>query len=233
MTLIIAHRGASALARENTIEAFQKAIDIGADMVEFDVRRTKDKVLIVYHDEYLRSDNVKLINELTHQEIMDITKKEGYKVPLLEEVLKLCSGRIGVDVELKEAGYEEEVLNLILKYFDTKKFLITSFNNISLSAVKATNPNISVGLILGSSKLKENFRHLLSLLIYYFKKSEIDFVVPNWGLLRFGLLGLGKKRGKTIFVWGVNDEQMIRDSLSKKVDAIITDRPDIALSLLE
>ena len=233
MTLIIAHRGASALARENTIEAFQKAIDIGADMVEFDVRRTKDKVLIVYHDEYITSDMHKLINELTYQEIIDITKKEGYNVPLLMDVLKRCSGRIGVDVELKEVGYEKEVLNIILEYFDTKKFVITSFNKISLSAVKAINPDIRVGLIFGSSKLRENIRHLIYLLINYFKKSEIDFLVPNWGLLKFGLLKIGKKRGKTLFIWGVNDESVIRDLLHKQVDAIITDRPDIALSFLK
>jgi len=54
LPMIIAHRGASALAVENTIESFRKAIDLGADMIEFDVRRTKDKVFVVYHDKFLK-----------------------------------------------------------------------------------------------------------------------------------------------------------------------------------
>ena len=72
--MIVAHRGASSLARENTIESFKKAIEIGVDMIEFDVRRTKDQALIVHHDELMAGKPVK---ELTYDEISKDKHRAG------------------------------------------------------------------------------------------------------------------------------------------------------------
>ena len=100
-TKVIAHRGASALAEhENTLEAFQIAIALRADMVEFDVRRTSDNVLIAYHDPAIDG---KRICDLTYNRINDIARQEGYRVPTLVEVLDMCKGKIHLDIELKES----------------------------------------------------------------------------------------------------------------------------------
>ena len=108
-TMVIAHRGASALApHENTLEAFQIAIDLKADMVEFDVRKTSDNILIVFHDETIDG---RKIGDMTYNRINDIASKEGYRVPTLDEVLELCSGKICLDIELKESGYERRVID--------------------------------------------------------------------------------------------------------------------------
>ena len=97
--LIIAHRGASSYAKENTIESFKKAMLLGADMIEFDVRRTKDNILIAFHDEMIRGHSVK---ELTYEAISQLARNQGFDIPTVEEVLKWSRGKIRLDVELKE-----------------------------------------------------------------------------------------------------------------------------------
>ena len=105
---IIAHRGASYLAaRENTMEAFQIAMDVHADAIELDVRQTFDKILVVYHDEAIN--NIPL-RTLTYQQLADASEALGYHIPTLEEVLKFCRNKIHLLIELKEAGYEVKAI---------------------------------------------------------------------------------------------------------------------------
>ena len=144
--LIIAHRGAPGDARENTIESFEKAMVLGADMIEFDVRRTKDHVLIVHHDEWIQDGSVK---DQTYGAIRRIARTQGFDIPMVEEVLKWSKGNIKLDVELKEEGYEEEMAELLTGTVEEDQFVITSFNDASLRAVKERFPDIKTGLILG------------------------------------------------------------------------------------
>lgn len=98
--LVIAHRGAWGKTGQNTLAAFEAAIDLGADVIEFDVRRTRDGRLVVHHD--ARAAGV-ATSRLDYEELS--ARVGGSRPPLLEEVLELAQGRIAVDVELKEAGY--------------------------------------------------------------------------------------------------------------------------------
>ena len=108
--LIIAHRGAPSDAKENTIESFEKALVSGADMIEFDVRRTKDNVLIAFHDESIQGHSTK---DLTFEAMSQMAKHQGFEIPTVEEVLKRATGKIRLDAELKEEGSEEETLALV------------------------------------------------------------------------------------------------------------------------
>ena len=121
MTLVVAHRGASAIAPENSLEAFEKAIELGADMVEFDVRRSADGVLVISHDPLPPPD-----------------------VPTLAQVIELCAGRIAVDVELKEPGLEEEVLRVVAD----AEVVVTSFLEEVVATTKRLRPNVRAGLLL-------------------------------------------------------------------------------------
>jgi len=230
-TIIIAHRGASAYAKENTLESFRKAIDIRADMIEFDVRRTKDHVLIALHDELLEG---MPIRELTFEEILKIAKNKGYRPATFEEVLQYTSAKVMLDVELKEEGYEQEVIELLTGYFKKDQFVMTSFYDSCIKKIKENNPNIQVGLILGISKPKNPIHTRFS---EFFplgrcKKAKADFLVPHWRLLRLGFLERVKRENKPVFVWTVNDQEMIWKWLQEeRIDGIITDRPDLALSL--
>jgi glycerophosphoryl diester phosphodiesterase len=227
--LIVAHRGAPGYAKENTIKSFGKAMALGADMIEFDVRRTKDNIFIVYHDGFIQGRSIK---ELTYEEISQITRNQGFDIPVVEEVLKFTRGKVKLDVELKEEGYEKEIAELLSKYFKEDQFVITSFNDSSLKRIKDDYPDIKVGLLLGKFK-----NRLLTRISEFFpmkrcKKAKADCLVAHWKLLRFGFLERAQRSGKPVFVWTVNDEEMIWKLLNdRRVYAIITDKPDLAVSL--
>src|ERR1700753_352195 len=102
--MVAAHRGVAAGAAENTIAAFTNAIDVGADMVEFDVRRTSDRELIAFHDAAVGAVPA---TGLPRRETEAAT---GVRPPLLAEVLQACAGRIRLDVELKEDGDVPDVM---------------------------------------------------------------------------------------------------------------------------
>ncbi len=231
--LIIAHRGASGDAKENTIESFEKALDLGADMIEFDVRRTKDDILIAFHDEMIQGGSVK---ELPYETIRQTTRNQGFDIPSLEEVLKWARGKIKLDVELKEEGYERETLELLLRYLEKDQFLVTSFNDASIRVIKERYPDIEAGLILGKGIPSY---HILTRIreLYPMKRCEragADFLVAHLKLLRLGFLGRARRSHLPVFVWTVNDEETIWKLLHEpRVYAIITDKPDLAVSLRE
>lgn len=230
-TIIIAHRGASAFARENTIASFQKAIELGADMIEFDVRKTEDHALIAHHDAFMEG---KPIKDLAYEEIREMARDQGFSLATLEEVLQCTQGKIKLDVELKEEGYEKEVVDLFSRYFEKDQFVVTSFHDSCIKRVKENDPEIKTGLILGIWKPSNLIFTRLSEFfpIRRCKKAKADFLVPNWELLKFGFLERMTRGNIPVFVWTVDDEEMIRKLLhDERVDGIITDRPDLAISL--
>lgn len=230
-TLIVAHRGASNLARENTIASFEKAIDIGVDMIEFDVRRSRDQTLIVHHDELVGG---KPIKTLTYDEISEGAKTQGFSIPTVEEVLQHTSGRVDLDVEIKEEGYEEEVVEILHRHLKTDRFLITSFHDLCVKRIKDNHPDVRTGLILGISKPPHPIRTRIS---EFFparrcRETEPDILVPHWKLVRTGFLHRAKKEKRPVFVWTVNDQRRIWKMLhDERIEGIITDKPDVALSL--
>ncbi len=200
-------------------------------MIEFDVRRTKDHVLIAYHDEWIQGNSIK---DLTYGAISQIARNRGFDIPTVEEVLKRSKGKIKLDVELKEENYEKEVVELLTKYFGADQFVITSFNGASLRVVKERFPDIKTGLILGRGIPSY---HILTRLQEFFpmkrcNKAKADFLVVHWKLLRLGFLERIKRNGKRVWVWTVNDQEMILKLLrDKRVHGIVTDKPDLALPL--
>jgi len=230
-TLIIAHRGASSYEKENTVRSFEKAIEIGVDMIEFDVRRTKDHVLIVYHDELIEG---KPIKDLTYQEMLNISRDQGFSIATLEEILQHTSGRTKLDIDLKEEGYERDVVELLSRYFKKDQFVMTSFYDACIRRIKDHDPDIKAGLILGISKPEHPIRTRLS---EFFpgrrcKEAKADFLVPHWRLLWFGFLDRAKRENRPVFLWTVNDQRKIWKMLhDERIDGIITDKPDLALLL--
>lgn len=221
--LIIAHRGAKSLApAENTVDAFQIAIDLNIKMVEFDVRKTKDNNLVIFHNPSI---NGLLLSEITYDELCIETNKEGFIAPLLTDVLFLCKDKIKLDIELKEAGYEELVINVILKYFNTNDFIITSFIDSVLIKVKQLNPNIKTGLLLGveHAGILKRLSELFPLM--RLRKSKADFVVANYLLVTIVLHILCKIFHYDIYVWTVNKDNIYNKLIKRKVKAIITDYP--------
>ena len=225
VTEIIAHRGASAGAVDNSLEAFERAITLGADRIEFDVRRTADDALIAFHDGTV--DGTPL-SALTRAEI---EQRSGHLPPLLDEVVELAQGRIGLDVELKEGGYVGRVIQAV-RIADEP--VITSFIDEVLVEVKALDPTIRTGLLLGRDRPQPYLRTRLSELFpaRRLRAAKADLVAPYIALVRAGVLGrLGVARMPAL-VWTVNDPQIIGGLLNDdRVAGIITDVPERALAL--
>lgn len=222
--MVIAHRGASALAQhENTLEAFQTAIDLKADMAEFDVRRTSDDVLIVFHD---RTFGGNRISDMTYNRINELAARENYRVPQLCEVLDFCRGRIRLDIELKESGYEKRVVAMVKEMYGYGEFSIKSFKDRVSYNVKSIDSRIRTGLLVGRKNASFGER-----LNEYFPMRRLracgaDFISPHYLLCTGGFIHRMKRSGVPVYVWTVNDERVMRRLISKGVDAIITDRPD-------
>lgn len=207
--LIVAHRGDSTRAHENTLDAFRYAIECGADMIEFDVRRTADGQLVVHHDAEIAG---RAIAEMEFREIAGVS---AYPVALLSEVLDLAAGRIRMDVELKENGYEQEVVRQILdRRIDADGFAITSFSPAALDAVRG---DARTGLLV------ENVSWEAALDLY--ERARVDFLAPDYRLVRDG-------SGVPLLPWTVNDAADIRRLLAMPdVFGVITDRPRDAVWL--
>lgn len=228
-TAIIAHRGASKLAgTDNTIDSFSLAISLGADFVEMDVRQTKDKKLVVFHDDIIDDTPIKF---LTYDELNAKAKEKGYSVPLFEDVLKLCQSKIKLDIELKETGYEFKVLSLVKKYFSYDAFMIKSFLDTAVKKVELLDKKVNTGLLLGYKKADVKRRVNEFLPKRRLKLLDVDFVSPHHKLVTWDYMLRMRILKKKVYVWTVNDEKIIKKLLAKQVDGIITDVPDKALAI--
>lgn len=224
---IIAHRGASYLANhENTIEAFQLAIDTHAEYVEFDVRQTLDKQLIIFHNEQI---NGMAVASLTYQEINQFAQKQGYQIPLFSDALALCKDRIKLDIEIKEPGFEKRLLAMLKEQVSYDSFMIKSFLDIVVRRVKKMDSQVTTGLLLGVEQgtVQTRFNE-------YFPKRRIehcmaDFISPNYRLATPEFLFRMRKAHLPVYVWTVNSPKTIQRFLEQPVAGIITDRPDVAV----
>ena len=225
---VIAHRGASAVEQDNSLEAFARAIELGADMVEFDIRRTKDGALVAFHDGAIQG---RALAEYTHDEIAAVT---GVRPPLLEEILELTDGRVGLDVEFKEDGYVERVTATIRRHFEPEELVITSFADRVIAQVKESEPGIRTGLLVGLERPERLLRTRLSELfpVGRVRACGADYVAPHFKLADLGVLRRANSAGIPCLIWTVNDASQIEKYLrDPRVAAVITDRPEIAVPI--
>jgi glycerophosphoryl diester phosphodiesterase len=218
---VIAHRGASADAVDNSIDAFARAIDAGADMIEFDVRRTADNVLVAFHDPTAGGVAVGRMSRA------ELARRVGYEPPLLEEVLELAAGRIGLDVELKEDGYVERVVKeVVARHGEGEDVVVTSFLDDVVRQVKSNGSGLRAGLLLGRA-------HIATYLpISRARRCGADFVALHHRLVAAGLLRLAHAHGYASLVWTVNDDRALRTLLEdERVLGVVTDVPARAVAL--
>jgi len=231
--LVIAHRGASALEHKNTLPAFEQAIEMGVDAIEFDVRRTRDRILVIHHDRSIKPAGTP-ISRLTYTEALDESLSLGYHLPTLKETLELCATKISLDIELKEVGYEHAVGSLVREFYDLEHIAFTSFNPASLLRLRKIAPGAITGLLTGFVPHAISGGTILDVsLLARLRRCRADFLAPNWRLLRFGIYRHIRKSGIPIVAWTVNRSPSARRLIRLGVAAIITDYPDRISPLLE
>lgn len=223
--LKIGHRGAKGYEPENTLVSFEKAIEMGADGIELDVHLSLDGHLIVIHDETIdRTTNGKgVVNQLALQELKSFKINEKHAIPTLEEVLDLVNQRCFVNIELKDQGTAEKVVQLIEHYISEKNwnhthFLVSSFDWNALQQVRFLNENIRIGVLTETD---------LDLAIFFAQFMKAEALHPDFQLLTNEYTAKIQEKGIQVFPWTVNEIEAIERMKSFKVDGIITDFLDL------
>jgi glycerophosphoryl diester phosphodiesterase len=215
-------------AVDNSLEAFERAISVGADMIEFDVRRTRDDCLVAFHDAGVGG---VAVGRLTREEIGAYT---GHAPPLLEEVLELAEDRVALDVELKEDGYVSRVLESLDGRFAPDRMIITSFLDSVVGQVKRQLPNMQAGLLIGVPR-PGRYLHTRYTELFPVRRARacgVDYLAPHVDLVRLGVLARAQAAGLPALVWTVNEDRaMSRLFADERVAGVITDVPQRALEV--
>jgi len=226
--VVVAHRGFSGIYPENTILSFKKAIELGVDFIELDVRQTKDDEIIVLHDEKIdrTTDGSGFIKEMTYKEIQqyDAGRWKGYsgeKIPHLKEVLESMDSNTKILIEIKHCD-TEKLVRIIDEYKFRDRVFVGSFNLEYVKQIRNISPEIATSLI--SSSIPEN---LIDLIISGIKKIDISFKC----LTRITVKNL-LFRGFIINGWTPDTEEDIIKTIQTGVQFITTNRPDILKNIL-
>ncbi len=222
--LKIAHRGAKGYEPENTLQAFQKALDLNADGIELDVHLSADGHIIVIHDETIdRTTNGKgLVNTLSLAELKSFLIDGKYQIPTLIEVFDLVDKKCLINIELKGAGTSNKVVSLIEKYISEKNwnyehFIVSSFDWNYLEEVRNLNPNIAIGVLT-----EENLDTALA----FAEIIKAKAIHPDYQLLNDKNTQQIQEKGFLVLPWTVNTIEDIQKIKSYNVDGIISDFPD-------
>jgi glycerophosphoryl diester phosphodiesterase len=220
--LVVAHAGGASAAPPNTLEAFETAIRLGADMIEFDVRRTRDDELVLYHDEAIGD---RPLSTLTYADVLRLVSPRGHPIPRFGELLDAAYGRVRLDIELKEAGYEARLLRLVFdRGFGVADFVVTSFEADALAQVKRVRPEVRTGFLV----YDVTGQRALEL----FQGSGADFLGPDCQILDAAILREAAAAGVALLPWTVNDPTAIGLLLdAPAVMGVITDHTADALRI--
>lgn len=237
--IIFAHRGASMYAPENTIEAFQLALQQGAEAIELDAKLTQDGEIVVIHDQTLErtTSGAGKVREYTLEQIRQLDAGSFFdlsfhhaRVPALEEVLETFGKKIYINIELTNYAsiYDElpeKVAALIQKMGLEDYVLCSSFNPIALQRIKRLLPQIPIGLLTMRGSFGALARSLFT------KTISFQSLHPEKSDVTYKLLNTWQKRNKKIFVYTVNEASEMEKLFRMGVDGIFTDDPLKALEI--
>ena len=222
--LKIAHRGAKAYEPENTLAAFQKALELHSDGIELDVHLSADEHIIVIHDETIdKMTNGKgFVNTLSLSELKSFLIDGKHKIPTLKEVFDLVNKKCFINIELKNADTSKNVVSLIEEYITEKDwkyehFIISSFDWNALKEVQNLNINIPIGVLT-----EENIDTALA----FAETIKAKAIHPYYHLLNKENVLQIQEKGFLVFPWTANTDEDIQKIKNLKVNGIITDFPD-------
>lgn len=231
--IIVGHRGAAGQAPENTLAAVRRAIEDQADWVEIDVQESADGEVVVVHD----SDFMKLAGkplkvwEGTLEEIRRIDvgswfgpEFAGERVPTLREVLETARGRVGLVIELKYYGHDQQLERRVVERVEdagmAEDVAIMSLKHEGIAKIRALRPDWTVGLLAAKA-------------IGDLTRLDADFLAVSTRMATAGFVRHARAAGTPVFVWTVNDPISISRALSLGVAGLITDEPAMARAVVE
>lgn len=232
--LVIGHRGAAAIAPENTLASFRAAREAGADGVELDVQLSSDGEVIVFHDEDLArlAGRPGRVSDFPLAALRELRLRGGGAIPTLDEVLEELGRNLLVNVELKVPpraigrALGRRVAEVLSRHAATGRALVSSFHPVALAVFRSDHPQLATGLLFHREQawpLRAGWPH------YWLRPLALH---PDRTLVTPGRLRRWRRHGYAIHVWTVNDPAEMQRLADLGVDAIITDDPARARAAL-
>lgn len=220
----IGHRGAKGYIAENTLESFQKALDLGVDGIELDVHVCASGELVVFHDFTVdrMTNGTGEVHKLTLTELKNLKISNEFDIPTLAETFDLIDRKCWINVELKGHGTAAPASELIEKYILEKgwgyeDFIVSSFQKDELEKMLIQNPKIRLAPLSQAS---------VEQAIEWADELSAYAIHPHFSLLTEDNILEAKKKGYKINVWTVNHEEVIEHLETYTIDGIISDFPD-------
>ncbi|MBW6474057.1 MAG: glycerophosphodiester phosphodiesterase [Anaerolineaceae bacterium] len=235
----IAHRGFSGQYPENTLLAFQKALEAGVDGIEFDVHLTSDGVPVIHHDENLArtTDGRGLIGDYTFDELRQLNSAikfdgqfEVQRIPSLREYLEMVKGtKVISNIELKTGiihypEIEKRVLAIMDEFNCRENVIVSSFNHYSIKIFKKLAPDVQIGVLEESWLIDPGG---------YAKSLAAEWYHPEFHALTDETLQNLRSHQIKINTWTINEETDMRKTVAMKLDGVITNHPDIFARILQ
>jgi glycerophosphoryl diester phosphodiesterase len=231
--LVIAHRGASGRAPENTLAAFRRAIEERADMVELDVQESSDGVVVVVHDSDLMKvgGSPLVIWETPAAELRQVDIGSRFssefgdeRVPTLAEALAVCKGKVRVDIELKSYGHddrlEERVVELVESAGVEDQVVTMSLDHDMVRTMERLRPEWTAGVLTARA-------------MGDLTEMPADFLAVQVGMATRRFVRRAHRAGKAVYVWTLNDPAQMLEAMAVGVDGLITDQPALARGVVE
>lgn len=235
---MIAHRGASFYAPENTMPAFQKAVEMKADLIELDVLLTRDKMPVVFHDEKLKrtTNGVGPVNQYFYRELQELDAGSWFnssfkntRIPTLQTILRWSRNKIALNIEIKgkqsakssSAEIETIVLDLIRHFEMMDQIVISSFSSYAIKRVKNIEPAATTSLLNSeySYGTRRAYRRML--------RCKADGLNMKARQMKRRLMEVLNRNNIPVWIYTVNEELAMRNVIRKGATGIFTDRPDL------
>ena len=237
--MVCAHRGRSGVAPENTLVAFEQAIELGVDFIECDVHRTNDGAIVVMHDAAVNrtTDGDGQISQMTLEEIRALDagswKDESYageRVPTLAEALEAVVPHCVLDIEIKQRGIAEQVVEEVRAAGAVRGVSIVSFDLEDLRQAKAGEPRLACGRITGGPE-SEGREGVLQLIEGALEVGA-NFLTCSHRAITEEMVYECHVRGLALMAWTMDTEEDVRAMRQLEVDALVSNYPELVLELL-
>jgi len=214
-TLNIAHRGFTRAFPDNTLEAFEAAIQIGVDAIECDIHETADSQFVVFHDPEVLGEN---INKLRLAEVRNVKLEGGFEIPTLEQTLDLCSGRVRLMLELKQVRSLERFVKIVTARVKPRDVILISFNRDIVLKLSHLAPEIERSIDTAFA-IKEP--------VAMAESARSDAIAVRCPFATVKLVEEVHAHNLSVFVWGCTGITDIRRVLALDIDGIISDFPHL------
>ena len=217
--IIMGHRGAAALEPENTLLSIGRAMEIGVNAVEIDVRLSKDKEIVVIHDSTVdrTTDGTGPVCSLTLDELKKLDAGKGQRIPTLQEVIDFIDKKVELVIELKEEGTVKSVFELIKRSNIEDTVYVISFWHRFVKTIKEMDSHIKTGVLLVGCPVD----------MCIATQTSADALVMNYSFIDMKFVQTAHKENLKVFVWNIDKRNLLKPYADMGVDGIGTNDPRV------